>query len=202
MNNNAPFYSPASFKLLAIDPGTNQMGISIFDLDVKAFKILKIKSWTVYPDRLENHTGMVEELHLNPFLKRMKVCETIGKILVEERIHQVAYEAPFMNRRQPSAYGPLVALMTMVQLSVLRYGQDIEFNIYPPLTVKKAVGVAGKKGKEIITQAIRGIPELMAALKEGNCELDDLDNNAVDSIAVGYAAVTLELFKELKLLQN
>lgn len=199
MQHHIPFYQPPVFKLLAIDPGTNQMGMSIFELDMRAFKVLKIQSWTIYPEKMPNHTGLIEDLHTNPFIKRMKIKDMVGEVLAKEGIHHVAYEAPFMNRLQPSAYGPLVALMTVVHMAVIEYGQGVAFTIFPPLTVKKAIGVAGKKGKEVVMEAIRNIPVLMDGLYRGDCQLDDLDNNAVDSVAVGYAAIELELFKELKL---
>ncbi len=197
--NHIPSYQPKSYNLLAIDPGTNQMGVSIFAMDMVAFKIQKIRSWTIGVKELKNETGLVEEFHSASFLKLMKIKKVIGDLLVEENIHHVAYEAPFMGMLQPSAYGPLVALMTIVHMSVVEFGQDVRFTIFPPQTVKKSIGVAGKKGKEVVLEAIKNIPAIMIALQEGHCQLDDLDNNAVDSVAVGYTAVESELFRELKL---
>ena len=194
-----PSYQPTTYNLLAIDPGTNQMGVSIFQLDMTTFKIVSIRSWTIAVEKLKNETGLVEDFHSNSFLKLMKIKKTLGDLLVKENIHHVAYEAPFMGMLQPSAYGPLVALMTIVHLTVIEYAQDVKFTIFPPQTVKKGIGVAGKKGKEVVLEAIKNIASIMIALKQGHCELDDLDNNAVDSVAVGYTAVETELFRELRL---
>jgi hypothetical protein len=100
-----------------------------------------------------------------------------------------------MNKLQPSAYGPLVSVMTILQDALVQYCPGNPFYITQPQQVKKAVGVAGKKGKGVIKQAIEKIPELMEALKAGQTKLDELDDNAIDSIAVGYSALKLDIYQ-------
>lgn len=190
-----PQYRPSAYRLLAVDPGTVKMGVSMFEVDPITRKIYSIRSQTLYPPQLPNTTALVEDLHKETWVRLNKTRERFSALLREEQPHHVVYEAPFMNRLQPTAYGPLVALMTMVHWAVMDYNQSTPFKILPPLTVKKFIGVAGKKGKEVVVEAIRKIPNLMHALEQGECVLDELDDNAVDSIAVGYAAISLDLLE-------
>lgn len=100
-----------------------------------------------------------------------------------------------MNRLQPSAYGPLVAVMTLIQDALISYAPGVPFMVIQPQQGKKGVGVAGIKGKGVMREAVKGIPVLIEALKRGNCLLDELDEHAIDSIAVGYTCLQLDIFK-------
>ncbi|HEX9137653.1 MAG TPA: hypothetical protein VF905_12020, partial [Nitrospirota bacterium] len=63
-----------------------------------------------------------------------------------------------------------------------------------PSSIKKAVGVKGTSDdKHAMTEAIKKIPEIMDVLIG---DIDTMDNNAVDAIAVGYCSLNRELNHE------
>jgi Holliday junction resolvasome RuvABC endonuclease subunit len=181
--------------MIAIDPGSNITGVSRFDIDVRNKKILSIRTWRIDVNRLKNDTGLAEEMFSEKMIRYYKLRNEFIRILHRENPHYVAYEGPFMNKLQPSAYGPLVSVMTILQDALVQYCPGNPFYITQPQQVKKAVGVAGKKGKGVIKEAIEKIPELMEALKAGQTKLDELDDNAIDSIAVGYSALKLDIYQ-------
>ena len=187
--------SPLVYSMLSVDPGSKMTGISRFDIDIRNKKILSIKTWTIFVNKLKNDTGIADEMITEKWMRFYKLRGEFIRILHRENVHYVAYEGPFMNTMQPSAYGPLVAVMTMLQDAMVAYNSGCPFFVSQPQQVKKAVGVAGKKGKGVIKAAIEKIPELMEALKIGGTNLDELDDNAIDSIAVGYSALKLDIFK-------
>lgn len=187
--------TPMVYTMIAIDPGSNITGVSRFDIDVRNKKILSIRTWRIDVNKLKNDTGLAEEMFSERMIRYYKLRNEFIRILHRENPHYVAYEGPFMNKLQPSAYGPLVSVMTILQDALVQYCPGNPFYITQPQQVKKAVGVAGKKGKGVIKQAIEKIPELMEALKAGQTKLDELDDNAIDSIAVGYSALKLDIYQ-------
>lgn len=187
--------TPMVYTMIAIDPGSNITGVSRFDLDVRNKKILSIRTWRIDVNKLKNDTGLPEEMFSERMIRYYKLRNEFIRILHRENPHYVAYEGPFMNKLQPSAYGPLVSVMTILQDALVQYCPGNPFYITQPQQVKKAVGVAGKKGKGVIKKAIEKIPELMEALKAGQTKLDELDDNAIDSIAVGYSALKLDIYQ-------
>ena len=187
--------TPMVYTMIAIDPGSNITGVSRFDLDVRNKKILSIRTWRIDVNKLKNDTGLPEEMFSERMIRYYKLRNEFIRILHRENPHYVAYEGPFMNKLQPSAYGPLVSVMTILQDALVQYCPGNPFYITQPQQVKKAVGVAGKKGKGVIKEAIEKIPELMEALKAGQTKLDELDDNAIDSIAVGYSALKLDIYQ-------
>ena len=191
---SSPFFQPPYFRLLGIDPGSTSMGLALFDLDIKNKKIVSIQAWTVKTDKLKNDTGLPEELYSEKIIRLQKLYLHMLRVLKEERVNHVAYEGPFMNRLQPSAYGPLVSLMTMVHLAVIHTASGMGFSVFQPQEVKKSLGVAGKKGKEVVKEALSKNNALMEALSFGNCLLNDLDEHAIDGIAAGYTAIIREFF--------
>ena len=187
--------TPMVYTMIAIDPGSNITGVSRFDIDVRNKKILSIRTWRIDVNKLKNDSGLPEEMFSERMIRYYKLRNEFIRILHRENPHYVAYEGPFMNKLQPSAYGPLVSVMTILQDALVQYCPGNPFYITQPQQVKKAVGVAGKKGKGVIKEAIEKIPELMEALKAGQTKLDELDDNAIDSIAVGYSALKLDIYQ-------
>lgn len=188
-----PGYKDYIYKVLAIDPGSNFTGVSLFEVSLVQEKILSVKSRSIDVNKLKNDSGLIEELVGERLVRYFKLRNEFARILQEENIHFIAYEGPFMNKMRPNAYGPLVSLMTLIQDVVVNFSQGIPFIILQPQSVKKAIGVSGKKGKGVIKEAIERHPDLMEALKVGNTDLTKLDDNAIDSIAVGYCAIKREI---------
>lgn len=186
-------FSPV-IRVIAIDPGSHHTGIARFDVKPAQKEIVSIRAWTVHVDKLKNDTGLLEELCSDKFIRFYKLRNEILRIFVRENPLYVAYEGPFMNRLQPSAYGPLVALQTLIQDALISYNAGTPFFVLQPQQGKKAVGVAGKKGKDVMREAIKNYPELMQGLTQGHCLLDELDEHAIDAIAVGFCALKIDLF--------
>lgn len=187
-------YSDGVYKMLAIDPGGHKCGVSLFTFSLKEKNILSIESFTINVEKLKNDTGFPEELLRNKFLAYYKLRNEILRLLLSFKPDIIGYEAPFMNSKQPSAYGPLVSMMTLIYDAVITYNLGSEFYTIQPQQTKKAVGVAGKKTKVVVVEAVKKVPELMGAL---SIDIDTLDDNAVDSIAVGWYVLKHYLYKNV-----
>lgn len=182
--------------MIAIDPGSHNTGIARFDVIPSERLIVSIKAWSINVDKLKNDTILPEEIYSEKFIRYYKLRNEILRTFKKENIVYAAYEGPFMNMLQPSAYGPLVALQTLIQDALITYSPGVPFFVLQPQQGKKAVGVSGKKGKDVMREAIKKFPVLMDGLKNGGCTLDELDEHAIDAIAVGFSALKLDLFKK------
>lgn len=177
------FLPSHTVRVIAIDPGSFKCGFCICDIDFTNRKILRIEAETIRVESLANDTGYPEELVSAATLRYYKLRNELVRRFDDIKPQYIVYEGPFMNRLQPSAYGPLVAMMTLIQDAVLHYNIAVPFVIFQPQVVKKSVSIAGKKGKEVVIEALRKIPEIMDVLVT---DIESLDDNGVDAIAVGY----------------
>lgn len=176
-------YPPDVIRVIAIDPGSYKCGFSVFNIDFKTRKLLSIVSETIMVEKLRNDTGLFEDYISPAMLRYYKLRNELIRRFEEIQPHYVAYEGPFMNKLQPSAYGPLVSLMTLAHDAVIMYNLSTMFRTYQPQVVKKAISISGKKGKEVVIEALLKVKEVMDVLQT---DIRTLDDNGVDSIVVGY----------------
>lgn len=185
-----------SYRLLCIDPGSHKTGVSLFEVDLLTSNIVSIKTWTINVDKLVEIPGFPSDFVGEKFSRFYRLREEFKRILRENEVDCVCYEGPFMNVKQPNAYGPLVSVMTLVMDAAFEHNLGMPFFTVQPQQTKKAVGVAGKKGKEVMLAALKKFDNVVELLRKENIELDDLDDNAIDSVAVGLAALKLYVYKE------
>lgn len=177
-----------NYRAVGIDPGLNNTGVSVLQIDAYHNRIVGIEAFTLINDRLLDRTGLEEHTHSDRLIKLYKLKQALRTALGYIDPVWIACEAPFYNRFRPTAYAPLVEVVGMLNAASLEYNPNIGFTLYSPLTVKKTVGAKSikndtEKGKIEVKQAIAMIPEIMSVLKT---PLSTLSEHAVDSIAVGY----------------
>lgn len=179
------------FKMVAIDPGVNTTGVSVFDIETRTGKILNIEAQTLTNSKLANMTGLDPDIVPERTIKLFKLRDAIVYILNFVRPTVVACEAPFYNSLMPMAYGSLMEVTGMVHQSVLAYNSNTPFHLLAPQLVKKSLGVAGKKGKEVVMEAVKNRPDLIQVL---STPLETLDEHSIDSIGVGDALLRYRLY--------
>lgn len=177
-------------KLLSIDPGTSFPGVCLMHFDVPNKKLVRVSAQCLNLERLSrrsNYSGYQTQrfLKLNAF--RIFLRDTMRK----ERPFKVASEHPFINPRMPGAVIPLAECLALIEQEVYNYDPYLAIEKIDPSSIKNAVGVKGNSGdKHAMTEAIKKIPAIMDVLVG---DIDTMDNNAVDSIAVGYCSLQREL---------
>ena len=178
----------SAYRIMGIDPGLNNTGVAVLDIDAVNNKITSIEAFTLINDKLLDRTGLEEATHSERLIKLYKLKQALQNVLAYVDPVWIACEAPFYNRFRPTAYAPLVEVVGMLNAASLEYNPNIGFTLFPPLTVKKLVGARSVKndtvkGKIEVSQAIAMIPEIMDVLKT---PLGSMSEHAIDSIAVGY----------------
>ena len=183
-----------TFKLVSIDPGLNNIGAAVFDISLEkdSFKITRILAETLQEDRVVDQVCYDIEKDEERHYKRIRMVSALMRLIRHHRPSVVVCESPFFNATRPSSYAVLVEVIMEIQMSVYQYDNAIRFSLFAPQLVKKSLGVAGQKGKEVVREAMAKNETLIEAL---DGDLDSLDEHSVDAIAVGYTFLT-RFFKD------
>lgn len=176
------------YKMLSIDPGLNNIGISVFTIESKTQKVLSIESFTIEVEKLTDTSGLDDndsELRLR---KLVTIRNKFKELLEEHQPSVVVSESPFFNPRMPIAFECLVQAIVMITAAIVQHNKNLVLLKLSPQEIKKAIGVAGKLGKDVVKEAVQKIDEIVSLLVEG---LDPLSEHAIDSLAVGYCELQL-----------
>jgi Holliday junction resolvasome RuvABC endonuclease subunit len=184
-------------KLIAIDPGLNNVGVAIFVIDLVTKEIESIQALTLRPDRLIDDCPLDEEIHEERLVKRHQIAKAWRSILDTEQPQRVASESPFFDRRKPSSFAILTEVMTTLLDTMLLHNRQLKLHLVPPLKVKQYLGVAGQKGKEPVREAMEKQEKVLKVLQPS---IDLLSEHAIDAVGVGltYLYQFSEIFEEDK----
>ncbi len=171
-------------RLLAIDPGSKTMGVSLLEFDFDTRENWVLDSFTIDADRRVGTISYVSDYHGDRATKLLTHHRALKRLLEEWEPDAVVSESPYMGRF-PQAFEALTDTMNVIRSAVREYNMFLHLHKFDPATVKTAVGVSGKSGdKEAIRRALQGLPDLRFT---ESVLLSELDEHSVDSIAVGYA---------------
>lgn len=172
------------FTALFLDPGLNNTGVSVYRIDQYERKILSIEAGTLKAIRLIDDSGIDDEFHEERIIKRLQMGKGLRLWLENHSPDIVVTESPFFDRKKPSSFQILSEVLTTLYDEVLRYNRMVRFQKLAPQAVKKSLGVAGIKGKEIVKEAVEKTALIMEHFPKG---IDHLDEHGIDAVAVGYA---------------
>jgi len=173
-----------TYKILGIDPGLNNTGLAIFDIDYATRSILSIETITLVNEKLLDRNELNPETSMERISKLYRLKNAFKEMLQHISPCIVACESPFYNRFRPSAYSSLIETICYLHTAVIELNPNIIFETIEPLLVKKIVGAGATKGKVDVKHSVISNHVLISALKQ-NIEL--LDEHSIDAIAVGYA---------------
>lgn len=170
------------FCFIAIDPGTNFLGLSVFTIDPQTLLILKIEPMTIDVEGLYDPVEYHSAYYTARFQKYLKIQHDFSLKLQYYNPVAIICEAPFYNRFRPAAFAPLAELLQGLRIQTHQYNPWIYFYVIDPSTVKKSVGAGHISGKEEVKAAILKHGELAQA---STVAIEKLDEHAIDSLAVG-----------------
>ena len=168
--------------ILSIDPGINNCGLSVLDLDSEF--VVK-ETWLVKNARkFTDEEKVVETKFGNRTVKVLAIHNKIKEILATyPDITDVIIEAPFYNALTPMAYGSLLEVIFSIKYLVI-IPNDLVMKLVEPLLVKKLFARQHMASKEVIKQF------LFKKRDEGEIkitkEIEPLSEHEIDSIAIGY----------------
>lgn len=174
-------------RIIGIDPGSTELGLCILDFDIRTMKVLLVKPFTVYVDKLSQNES-IAATRGNRVARLDALRKTLCAVFTEHRPDIVVSEAPFYNPRMPGAFAPLVETMDTIGRAVGDYDPVIRLATLAPSIVKKGVeSAAGSNDKGLVRDALQKIPELGLTAQI----VSRLSTHATDAAAVAYTKFKL-----------
>lgn len=175
------------YKIIGIDPGINNTGVSIVEIEYNTNTIRRISAFTIHPVKLPNLTGLDYYNHSSRTITLYKLKGELYRVFTEIEPSLVICESPFFNRLCPMAYGSLLEVVSAIRDVVISLNKNIPFNTIEPLLVKKVVGAGMVAGKADIKTKISNLPAITDVLIQ---DINTLDEHSLDAIAVAYAFIS------------
>ena len=169
--------------ICGVDPGTNHVGFSSLVLNPDTLQIENIWSTSLRVDKLPSYPEYNATTHTERVEKLLKIRHAVVKLLRYWTPRHMACESPFYNRLRPGAYGPLVESVLMIKLAAFEHNPNMSFYSIEPSVIKKSVGAGHISDKHAVKAAILN----HTTLSSFGFPLQDLDEHALDSLAVAFA---------------
>ncbi len=187
MHNLTINYTNKPYRIMAIDPGSREMGLTIMDVDLETMHKHVVFCDTFYTDFIMRSRVRHMHSYQDETYQRLALLHEI----ITDKLHQFNPSCfvteGYYFRRMVTAYRSLAECCLMARNAVDEYG-GIEFFVYEPSVVKQSVGVkGGEKDKTVLMDIIKDLPDISF----GNyIDLNALDSHACDSVAVAYTRAT------------
>lgn len=179
-----PTGNDLAFRVIGVDPGTENLGFSVLELDLLAGGVTVIHSETIVARKMMSDYRHEEERQGGRYARLMAIEDRLFITFSQFAPQSVCAESPFLQKRFPLAYSALTECVTTVRRALYRFDPYLSLGTVDPPTAKKAVGMVIKKGmtKDDVSVAIAKLPLTYA----NGIQLSKLDEHQVDSIAVAY----------------
>lgn len=180
-----------SFNIMAFDPGTTTIGVSIYRINAHDLSIMDIETTLI-----DLNIGFIEIDLVDNLLNRLYRLN----LRVKELIHYyqpklVGIEASFYFKMRPMAYGPLSQSIMAIELAIQYVNPNIRIFKFPPKTIKKIATDVGSADKDDVLSGIANIQEIANKI---NPYL--LSEHEVDSLAINYTLLDYIRYNQVILL--
>jgi Holliday junction resolvasome RuvABC endonuclease subunit len=174
--------SNEAFRIAGFDPGAN-LGLSLIENRLDgSLPVVKLAE-TVKLNPAEFGYKEIAELHGNRVVRLMILYDRVTNFLRLHRPHGVIIEGNYLGRFA-NAFGSLVECVIVIRNAVYAYDPFMPLHMVDPTTVKTNIGMQKIRGtdKEDVRRHLKALKEL----EWDGVDIDDLDEHAVDSVAIGY----------------
>lgn len=169
------------YRVLAIDPGTDTLGVAVLDLDLSTFEVSIVHTVTLKASKQLKFYPEMAETYGDRFTKIYSHSVQLKNLLFIYQPQAVISEAPYL--RFVTSFEALIECLMMIKQTVCEYNPTITVETIDPPRAKMAVGAPGKGGdKEDVKQAVL---RLTCLKNPTGIDLNAIDEHSVDAIAVG-----------------
>lgn len=172
-----------TFKIVGMDPGTMRFGYAVLEIDARTLKVLAGRAETICAEKL-HPSEWLEQSYGARYSRVFSIGHAVMERLREDQPLGVTCESPFYSKRRPNAYGALMEVLAEIKRAVLKFDSGLCLYFKDPPSVKRSVGAKVSKDKDFVKLAIKNNSSLSAIPFE---YLDELDEHAIDAIAVAYS---------------
>lgn len=183
--------APAIYRILAIDPGSDTLGVALLDLDLNTYQATLVHGGTFNANRAIRSTPFTTETFGERQARLNSHAHRLSALLSTAQPHCVISEAPYMGRF-PQAFEALVECLYMLRGVVSQYDPAMCMETIDSPSAKVAVGAPGKRPKGMSKDAYKDtvrqgvLAQSQSRLRIGaDVNLYGLDEHAIDAVAVG-----------------
>lgn len=175
-----------TFKVVSIDPGTDNLGFAVMDVTYDNYIIKKTVAKTITASKHVNEESWISQVHGY----RMARIQKLKSILIQNfnsiEPAFIVCESPFFNPRMPGAFQPLAEILFAIKEAVLKHNSWLPLYLIDPSTIKKSVNAPGNADKVVMKKSVSSLTDINY---DGEIKIEDLDEHSIDAIAVGYCHV-------------
>lgn len=169
------------YRIFGIDPGSDTMGTSVVDYDLRSGRCVLQYAATHSGSQLMRDYPRWITVYGERATRLWSHEAYLLNLMQRWQPHYVISESPFMGRF-PQAYASLVECMHVIQRAVRTYDEWMPLHTVDPPTVKAVVGVKAKGStKDDVKQALLGFTFLE---NPHGIDIAGLDEHSIDAIVV------------------
>ena len=169
--------------LAGIDPGTTNLGFAVLGYDARTKEILFTEAMSFNSEKMSLSDDYVAQTHTERTVRIQAQRLNLIRVFKYYKPSSISCESPFYNRLRPSAYGPLVEVLSAINTATIEFDPYVQFTLYPPSIIKKNLGGSAYADKVSVKAQILLIHGLMY---RGHIPIDCLDEHAIDALATVY----------------
>lgn len=173
-------------RIVAFDPGTSTLGISVLDADIENKRIYLLHATTINAARYLR-PSYESELFGNRQTRITHLQEFIARVFEVYRPDLVVSEDTYMGRFA-DAFESLTELLSAIRTTLYAYNSHTRLIMIETSVAKSTVGAPTSKKavkvgtlKEAVQHAVFRLDDLLWTIDKHT-----LDEHAVDAVAVGY----------------
>lgn len=171
------------YRFFAIDPGSDTLGLSIFDLNTITKRLSIVDVTTVSAARMSRDHFDINDIHGNKTARLLAHKDMLYQSLINWFPQAIICESSYMGKFA-HAFGVGIETMTYLKQAAYEYNPYMPFETIDPSSAKKALK-ASIKGKDSVRESILAlVPSEIDYY--GSVPIQLLDEHSIDSIAIGY----------------
>jgi Holliday junction resolvasome RuvABC endonuclease subunit len=174
--------STEPLRLVAIDPGSDTLGVALFHFNLVTYRIELKEVETLLGHRNAKIDPEFAATHGDRIARLRSHKRVLYRYFERTKPHRLVSEAPFMGKHA-AAYAALVECCTYIRQALETYDTEIPYRQIDPPTVKRGIGAMGNADKEAVKKQLLKVTHVFD--NYSGKELADLDEHSIDAIAVG-----------------
>lgn len=175
-----------SLCILGIDPGTTTVGFCVMHIDPITVERTGFEAFTINANKPCGGRFTNEDLldsHSDLFVRLQEIRFRFTNILEHYKPVQVATELPFFNRLHPTAFAPLIQVLTTLEDALYQWNPHRSLYRIENTTAKALIYPTSKEARKEI-QAIAGSKFRILACLAQHPDFQWFDHNAYDEHSI------------------
>lgn len=178
--------SDEAFRIVSLDPGSQHLGVAVMEDYLDGTNKVVDSAWTVHLKDTNPHYSALVDLHGSRVVRLMIMFDAVLDVLRTVRPHAVIVESNYLGRFATS-FAALVECVAVVRNATYQYDKFLPLYQVDPSSAKVNVGMKRIKGttKDDVKIAVKARQDI-----SWQCDLEELDEHAIDAVAIGYYCLT------------